>query len=144
MDESTTKQLDKILSNINSEDEMLKFMDNPKITDSHSDPIEYFHSLPAISSLSDSELIDASGIEKSYYYQIMKGSRIPGRDKVLRLCIGAKLSTKETTRLLELYGHAPLYPKNKRDIIISVAINQHISVIEANILLDKYGEEILK
>ena len=84
-----------------------------------------------------------SGIEKSYYYQIMKGSRNPGRDKVIRLCIAAGLTNRETTRTLELSGNAPLYPKNRRDIIITVGINQHASVDDINLLLDKYKEEPL-
>ena len=118
-------------------------MDQPKITDFFNSPIDYFRSLPSVKSMSDSEMIEASGIEKSYYYQIMKETRKPSRDKVLRLCIGAKLSYRETERMLELCGFATLYSKNRRDIIISVALNQHISVIETNILLDKYEEEII-
>ena len=91
----------------------------------------------------NSELIQKSGLERSYYYQVMKGTRSPGRDKVLRLCIAAGLSLRETTRALELSGNAPLYPKNRRDIIITVAINQSASVDDANLLLYKYGEEPL-
>ena len=90
--------------------------------------------------MTDTEIIDASGIERSYYYQIMKGTKNPSRDKVIRLCIGTGLTLRETTRMLELSEHATLYSKNRRDIIISVAINQHISVIDTNILLDKYNE----
>ncbi len=143
MDESTTKKLADILSGITDEKEMERFMDQPKITDFFNSPIDYFRSLPSVKSMSDSEMIEASGIEKSYYYQIMKETRKPSRDKVLRLCIGAKLSYRETERMLELCGFATLYSKNRRDIIISVALNQHISVIETNILLDKYEEEII-
>lgn len=140
IDESTTKQLTDILSNIDDINAMEQFMNNPKITDSHKTFVEYYRSLPAVQTLTDSHLIDLSGIEKSYYYQIFKGTRNPGRDKILRLCIGAGLNMRETTRALELSKNAPLYPKNRRDIIISVAINQHAGVIDTNLLLDKYGE----
>ncbi|MEE3472219.1 MAG: XRE family transcriptional regulator, partial [Butyrivibrio hungatei] len=84
-----------------------------------------------------------SSLERSYYYQIMKGTRSPGRDKVLRLCLAAELTLRQTTRALELSGNAPLYPKNRRDIILTVAINQKAGVIDANLLLSKYGEEPL-
>jgi hypothetical protein len=73
----------------------------------------------------------------------MKGTRNPSRDKVLRLCLAANLTLRETTRALELAGCAPLYPRRRRDIILTVAINQKAGVIDANLLLDKYGEEPL-
>ena len=73
----------------------------------------------------------------------MKVTRSPGRHKVLRLCIAAGLTLRETTRALELSGNAPLYPRNRRDIILTVAINQSASVDDANLLLFKYGEEPL-
>ena len=143
MDEKTTKKLADILSQIDNEIEMQKYMKHHKVTDSYKSFVEYFKSLSNVKKLSDSELIKLSGVEKSYYYQIMKGTRNPSRDKVLRLCIGAGLTTEETTRALELNECAILYPMNKRDIIISVAINQHASVMDTNLLLDKYGEKPL-
>lgn len=142
-EDSTTRNLGDILSKIDKTSEMEKYFDNPKVTDSYDSFSDYFRSLATSKELSDSELILKSGIEKSYYYQIMKGTRNPGRDKVLRICIAAGLSNRETTRALELSGNAPLYPKNRRDIIITVGINQHASVDDINLLLDKYSEEPL-
>ena len=142
-DDSTTRNLGDILSKIDNAAEMEKYFDNPKITDSFSSFIDYLRSIIEAKKITDSELITKSGIEKSYYYQIMKGSRNPGRDKVIRLCIAAGLTNRETTRTLELSGNAPLYPKNRRDIIITVGINQHASVDDINLLLDKYKEEPL-
>ena len=144
MDESTTKKLDSILSGINDTREMEDYFQNPKVSDNYDSFLDYFKSLDKVRSLPDSDLIKLSGIEKSYYYQIMKGSKTPSRDKVLRLCIGAGLSYRETIRALEVSGNAILYSKNRRDIIITVAINQKQSVIDTNILLDKYSEEPLK
>ena len=143
MDEKTTKRLAGILSQIDNEVEMQKYMKYHKVTDSYKTFVEYFRSLENVKELSDSELIKLSGVEKSYYYQIMKGTRNPSRDKVLCLCIGAGLDVEETTRALELNESAILYPMNKRDIIISVAINQHASVMDTNLLLDKYNEKPL-
>lgn len=140
MNGSTTKKLDEILSNIDNESEMKKYMDNPKVTENFNSFLEYFHSLSKVTKIPDSEMIKRSGIEKSYYYQIMKGTKTPGRDKILRLCIAAGLTLRETTRALQISKEAILYSKNRRDIIISVAINQKASVIDTNILLDKYGE----
>ncbi len=143
MDESTTKQLENILANVSSEKQMTEFMEIPKVTDSFQSFPEYFESLEEVKALGSSELIRRSSLERSYYYQIMKGTRSPGRDKVLRLCLAAGLTLRETTRALELSGNAPLYPKRRRDIILSVAVNQKAGVIDANLLLEKYGEEPL-
>lgn len=143
MDESTTKQLENILANVSSEKQMTEFMEIPKVADGFKSFPEYFESLEEVKTLGSSELIRRSSLERSYYYQIMKGTRSPGRDKVLRLCLAAGLTLRETTRALELSGNAPLYPKRRRDIILTVAVNQKAGVIDANLLLEKYGEEPL-
>ncbi|MDO5132673.1 MAG: hypothetical protein Q4D81_06805 [Eubacteriales bacterium] len=143
MDESTTNKLAGILSDIDSTREMEQYMEMPKVTDSFKNFAGYFRSLPAVHSMDSSELIQKSGLERSYFYQVMKGTRSPGRDKVLRLCLGAGLDLKETTRALELSGNALLYPRNRRDIILTVAVNQKAGVDDANLLLFKYGEEPL-
>ena len=144
MDETTTGRLEKVLRKISDTKGMEAFLEDLEVSDCHKTFREYFRSLPQVHALTDTEMIQKSGIEKSYYYQIMKGTKNPGRDKVLRLCIGAGLSTRETIRCLELNGNALLYPKNRRDIILSVAIKQKASVDDANLLLDKYGEDPLK
>ena len=100
----------------------------------------YFFSLDQVKTKTNAEIIRNSDIEKSYYYQIMKGNRVPSRNKVLRLCIGAGLSTEETSHALILNENAPLYLKRKRDKILSYAIENGLTVTETNILLDEHGE----
>ena len=143
MDESTTKQLEDILANVNSTKQMEKFMEIPKVADSYQSFPAYFESLEAVKALGNGELIERSSLERSYYYQVMKGTRNPGRDKVLRLCLAAGLNLKETTRALELSGNAVLYPRNRRDIILTVAVNQMADVDDTNLLLFKYGDKPL-
>ena len=141
---STTGQLADILSEIDSTKEMEQYLETPKVADSfHSFP-EFFRSLPAYGAMDSGDLILQSGLERSYFYQVMKGTRSPGRDKVLCLCLAAGLSLKETTRALELSGNAVLYPRNRRDIILTVAINQKAGVIDTNLLLTQYGEKPLQ
>ena len=144
MDKSTTGKLAEVLATIDNTQDMEKFMEQPKVTDSFKTFPEYYRSLPRVKETTDSALIELSGIERSYYYQIMKGKRHPSRDKILRLCIGAGLTLRETTRALELSENAPLYPKSRRDIIITVAINQSATVIDTNLLLFEYGENALE
>ena len=144
MDKSTTGKLAEVLATIDNTQDMEKFMEQPKVTDSFKTFPEYYRSLSRVKETTDSALIELSGIERYYYYQIMKGKRHPSRDKILRLCIGAGLTLRETTRALELSENAPLYPKSRRDIIITVAINQSATVIDTNLLLFEYGEKALE
>ena len=143
MYEATIEKLNKILSKINNELEMAEYINCPEISDSYDNFAEYYRNHPSVKSHPDSDLIKLSGIEKSYYYQIKKGSKKPSRDKVIRLCIGAGMSLQETIHALELNEDAIFYPRNRRDIILSVAIKQHASVIDTNLLLDKYKEKPL-
>ena len=143
MKDSTTSNLAKVLSNIDSAHEMEEYMDLAKVKDSCQSFPDYFRSLDAVQEMDSGELIRNSGLERSYYYQVMKGTRRPGRDKVLRLCLAAGLNLKETTRALELSGNAVLYPRKRRDIILTVAVNQMADVDDTNLLLFKYGEKPL-
>ena len=143
MEESTTSNLAKVLKNIDTAQEMEQYMELPEVMNSCQSFPEYFRSLPAVQEMDTGELIRSSGLERSYYYQVMKGTRSPGRDKVLRLCLAAGLNLKETTRALELSGNAVLYPRKRRDIILTVAVNQMADVDDTNLLLFKYGEKPL-
>ena len=143
MKDSTTSNLARILSKIDSTNEMEQYMDIPQVADGFKSFAEYFQSLDAVKKLDRGELIRNSGLQRSYFYQVMKGTRSPGRDKVLRLCLAAGLNLRETTRALELSGNAVLYARNRRDIILTVAVNQMADVDDTNLLLFRYGEKPL-
>ena len=144
MEESTTGNLANILSNIDSAKEMEEYLELPEVVNSWQSFPEYFQSLDGVKEMDSRNLIRSSGLERSYYYQVMKGTRRPGRDKVLRLCLAAGLNLKETTRALELSGNAVLYPRSRRDIILTVAVNQMADVDDTNLLLFKYGVKPLE
>ena len=143
MRDFTTSDLARILSNIDSTKEMEQYMEIPKVADGFRSFPEYFQSLDKVKEMDRGELIRNSGLERSYFYQVMKGTRSPGRDKVLRLCLAAGLNLRQTTRALELSGNAALYARNRRDIILTVAVNQMADVDDTNLLLFKYGERPL-
>ena len=103
----------------------------------------YFNSLRSVKDQKNSDIIRNSDIEKSYYYQIIKGKRIPGRDKIISLCIGAGLNQEETSYALILNENAPLYMRKRRDRIIAFALKERLSVTETNLLLDEMKEMML-
>ncbi|MBQ7706258.1 MAG: helix-turn-helix transcriptional regulator [Lachnospiraceae bacterium] len=103
----------------------------------------YFNELLDKKQISKSDMVQRSGIERTYLYHILNGSRTPGRDNALRLCIGAGLKLEETMRCLKLLSLGILYAKNKRDSIIIYSINRNFSIDETNSLLYEMGEKPL-
>lgn len=141
MDETTTSRLADVLNRIDSEQELSEYLDQPKVSDGFTSFAQYYQSLPGVRALDSSELIAGSGIERSYFYQIMSGRKThPGRDKIIALCLAARLDRDQTKRALELGGEAPLYARNRRDAIISFAIGQGLGVQDTNLLLDRFAE----
>ena len=105
--------------------------------------VEFFQSLDKVKQMTNAELIRNSDLEKSYFYQIMKGNRVPSRDKAIRLCLGAGLNLDEASQALILNENASLYLKKKRDRILAFALEKGLSVTETNLLLDEEGESPL-
>ena len=68
MDESTTRKLSDVLSGIDNTKDMEKFMEEPKVIDSFKNFPDYFRSLSAVQQLESGELIQRSGLERSFYY----------------------------------------------------------------------------
>ena len=75
----------------------------------------YLNKLIEDKGVKKSELFNEAMIERSYGYQILKGRRLPARNKVLSLALSLKLSLAETNRLLSLSDNGALYANGKRD-----------------------------
>ena len=106
--------------------------------------VDYFNSLLEKNGMGKAELVAKTGIERTYLYQLLNGTRQPSRDYILALCIGAGLSLEQTTRCLELLSEGVLYAKNARDAIIIYSINRGYSVNKTNELLFDMEKEPLK
>lgn len=137
----STDELQKVLENTNDLEQYLNdnFEDINNITFT-----EYLAKCLEEESLSKSDVIERSNIQKNYAYQIFDGSKNPSRNKVLALALSMKLDIPKTNRLLKLSNNSVLYPRIKRDSIIGFAINQSKSLMDVNILLDEMGEDIIE
>ena len=113
---------------------------------------EYFVDLSVSEFLS--EYINKKGLKKStviknaeiseiFGFQVMSGKRKPSRNTLLSLCIAAKMDIEETQSTLKIAGYAPLYPKNKRDSVILLAIANGKNVCDINNELFDLDEETL-
>ena len=144
MDKRTTDKLENILNNINKQDDLEDYLNDENNIINFDNFVDYYLSLDKVKQLDRSELIKKSNLERTYAYQILNKTRLnPGKDKILCLCIAAKLNLKESLRALEIVGEN-LYARNSRDAIIIFAINNNLDLMETNYLLDKYNEEILR
>lgn len=108
------------------------------------DFVSYLNSLIRASALSNAKIISSSNIERTYYYQILNGTRTPGKDKVIALALVLKLDLEKTNRLLKLSKNASLYPKIKRDAVIMYCLGNKYDVYKTNLYLLDHGYEVLK
>lgn len=82
------------------------------------------------------------GVDKSYIYQILKGKKLPSRDKIIEIVILLQLTLDQVNTLLNMAGYT-LYTMNKRDIIIAFCIENKQSLINTNLHLCEFGEKPL-
>lgn len=135
----TTRSLENEMAEVDDQRSLDRFLEKVDAAVKFDSFLDYFRSLDQVKAISDADLQKRSGIDRSYCYHILEGSKAPGRDKIIRLCIAAGLSDTQTRRALEA-GHVPaFYSKSRRDGVIRFAIRQHLSVTETNLLLSDYS-----
>lgn len=99
----------------------------------------YMATLIADKGTTRSAVVSNSGIEIHYGYQILSGTKKPGRDKIICLCVGAGCILAEAQRALRIAGVGDLYPKRARDAAIMLAINKGINTAwEVNAILSEH------
>ena len=104
---------------------------------------EYLNHLLEKKGLKRSEVVRAAGINDTFGYQIFKGQRGAGRDKVLRLALAMGCDLIETRRLLQAAGTNELYCKDRRDAIIIFCIDHGYGLQRTDEELYRFGEETL-
>ena len=82
-------------------------------------------------------------ISEVYLHQMFAGKRNPSRNRVICICFGLGASLDETQDFLKHCEHAQLYPKKKRDAIISYGLLNGLSLNEVNDKLFAENEESL-
>lgn len=141
---STTGHLEEILTAVNSQKGLQDYIRDPGNITPYKTFISYFKSLPETASIVPADLYRKAGLERSYCYHIWDGSKVPGRDKILRICLAAGLDNTKTRRALESGRVAPLYPRDTRDAVLIFAIRKGLSVDQTNQLLTEMGEKPLE
>ena len=93
--------------------------------------------------LSKAEIARRSGMSEVYLHQVFSGRRNPSRDRLICICLGLRTTMEETQELLKHAGYAQLYPKMKRDAIISHGLIHRTDLNEINDELFTENEKTL-
>lgn len=131
----TTDELLKQLRSASSKSQFAKYTADLPFHSGAQSFAEYFTDYLKQHQLVESEIIHSSSIQRNYAYQILNGTKNPGREKVLSLCLAAGMNYDDTQRALALAGLGKLYPRKKDDSVIIFAIERGLTVLETNELL---------
>ena len=105
---------------------------------------QYYMSLTMNVFKDRAQIVKASQIDRNYCYQILNGTKNPNKDKVISLCLAAKLTLEDSQKCLFLSNNPSLYAKNRRDAILIYSIQNKLSVQETNSILLDLKETILE
>ena len=112
MNKPTTDELFKQLKKTSTVDALEKYtqeiMANCPVQTFH----QYLENLLSASGLTPAQLIRNAQIQRNYGYQILNGTKKPGRNLVIALCLALSLPLEDVQRALTLAGGSILYPKN--------------------------------
>ena len=93
--------------------------------------------------ISKAALARKAGMSEVYLHQVFAGRRNPSRDRLLCLCVGLGVTLEETQRLLKQASYAQLYPKIKRDAIITHGVLHGTDLNDINDKLFSENEKTL-
>lgn len=83
-------------------------------------------------SMAKTTLAKSSGISEVYLHQVFAGRRNPSRDRLLCICVGLGITLDEIQRMLTQGSYAQLYPRTRRDAIISYGVVHQLPLGEVN------------
>lgn len=142
MKEKTTNELQAILSRTKP-DEIKTYLEENRDSMYVSDrPFsEFMREQFRSKKLIQQEIFIKAGIPERYGYKLISGEKkTVQRDIILRLCIVAGFSLKDTQTALTLCSMPILYSKIPRDSVIIIAINQRLrDVARVDELMEQHG-----
>ncbi len=103
----------------------------------------YIKAILAEKGMSIADMQKRSCIDRTYIYQIMDGSKRPGRDKIIAMAVACRMTLPECQRALEIAQEGILYAKSRRDSVVIYAINNKMDIMGLNGLLEQYGLQTL-
>lgn len=142
LSEKPADDLLKILKSANNQKDLKSYISSNLDEELSLD--EYLGNKLTEKGISKSQAIKNSNLDRTYGYEIFKGQKVIGREKLIALCIGIGLNLTETQRALTIGKQKILYAKDARDSIIIFSINNNYSIMETNELLFEENFEPIK
>lgn len=103
---------------------------------------EHLRQLLAEAGLKVSQVVNRS-YKGEYIYQVFRGIKKPSRDVLLCIALAMKLGLEQTKLLLRIAHMPQLDARNRRDSILIFALNQNLTVPDANDMLYDLKEQCL-
>lgn len=139
MENKSTEKLLNRLNKIESESQLTKFINSSSPQENNYLLSEYILKIFKAKGYNKSTIIQNSDIYRTYGYEILNGKKSSSRDKLLQICIGNGFTLDEANRTLTIAKLGILYAKDHRDSILIYALNNNLSIIDINILLDQHN-----
>ena len=86
-------------------------------------------------------LIELTGINRRFFFDILSCKRHPRRRYVIRFFLALQTPFGRAQRILRACGYAVLFARDRRDAVIIRSIARNHSVDECNEILHKHGLE---
>ena len=109
MEQRSTGDLLDALNSIGSTKGLKAYLDELKAAGYETTLSGYYEYMLKQKDILKKDAISRSFVDRIYAYQIIAGTRKPGRDKLIALCIGGGFTYEETKRALEIAELGPLY-----------------------------------
>ena len=138
----TDKNTDKLMNELKADNNINRYLAENAASLRSLNFSQYLADAIAQKQLSVSKVSERSGISYSYIYHIINDGKNPSRTKVLAIAFGLGATLDETQQMLRQAKHSLLYPRDRWDAVIIAALQQHLTVMQANELLEKLGETI--
>lgn len=133
----TTDELMKVLLSKNDFNDFLAENNGEMITENLA---AYLDRMLDVHDTKKNNVIQESGIERSYCYQLFRGAKEnPSRDVLIAIAFSIGMDLAETQTMMRIAHAAMLYPRDKRDGIIIRALAQGTSLYECDQLLAQYN-----
>jgi len=127
LSEKPTDDLLKILKSANNQKDLKSYISSNLDEELSLD--EYLGNKLTEKGISKSQAIKNSNLDRTYGYEIFKGQKVIGREKLIALCIGIGLNLTETQRALTIGKQKILYAKDARDSIIIFSARKSLKKI---------------
>ena len=145
MDKKKTVELQEILMNTSSKRELEHHFKEMEEDFNAPGFLDYYLNHPKVTALGEdykAKIIKATNLNREYTYHILNGTKNPGRDKVISLCVAAHFTLEETNKALTCSNLKCLYARDKRDAIIIFGINKGLSNFDiSELIYDFLGED---